>query len=67
MTATTQNSIHPQEVRCEVRSRETDEILGYLVVGGTAACLEQALTENGFSLVPVTKRRSRAARAVAVA
>ena len=67
MTATTQNSIHPREVRCEVRTPETDEILGYLVVGGTAACLEQALTENGFWLVPIAKRRPRARRAVAVA
>jgi hypothetical protein len=57
----------PREVRCEVYSADTHEVLGYLVVGGTASCLEQALTRNGFSLVPVGTRRPKAEQALVAA
>ena len=67
MTAIARSRTRPKEVRCEVHSPGTDEVLGYLVVGGTSACLEQALSENGFWLVPVRPRRAKAKQAVAVA
>jgi len=56
-----------QGVRCEVYCADSDQLLGYLVAGGTAACLERALIENGFSLVPVGSRRSEAERALVAA
>ncbi|MFB3880583.1 MAG: hypothetical protein ACE149_04930 [Armatimonadota bacterium] len=67
MTAMPQSSARPREVRCEVRSPDSEEVLGYLVAGGGAACLEQALMQNGLSVVPVTRRRPRVRRALALA
>jgi hypothetical protein len=67
MTAAARSRTRPNEVRCEVRSPGTEEVIGYVVVGGAATCLEQALTENGFWLVPVNGRRAKARPAVAVA
>jgi hypothetical protein len=56
-----------REVRCEVYCSGTDEVLGYLVAGGTASCLEQALIQNGFSLVPIGSRRPKAEQALVAA
>ncbi len=53
MTATAQSNTGQEEIGCEVRTPETDDVLGYVVAGGTAACLERALAQNGFWLVPV--------------
>ena len=67
MTATARSRTRPKEARCEVRCPGTEEVLGYVVVGGAAACLEQALAENGLWLVPVNGRRAKARQTVAVA
>ncbi len=67
MTAIARSRTRPKEVRCEVRSPGTEEVLGYLVVGGASACLEQALAENGLWVVPMRPRRAKAKQAVAVA
>jgi len=56
-----------REVRCEVYCSDADGVLGYLVVGGTASCLEQALIQHGFSLVPVGSRRQKAEHALVAA
>jgi len=67
MTAIARSRNLPKEVRCEVRSPGTNEVIGYLVVGGAAGCLEEALTENGFWLVPVNGRPAKVQQTVAVA
>jgi hypothetical protein len=56
-----------REVRCEVHCSGSEQVLGYLVVGGTASCLEQALRHNGFSLVPVGSRRPKTEQALVAA
>jgi hypothetical protein len=67
MTVIAQGRTRPREVRCEIRCPGTEEVLGYLLVGGTASCLEQALAQNGFWLVPITRSRPKARQAAAVA
>ncbi len=52
-------------VGCEVRFRETGEVVGYLVTAAAAGALEQALTENGFWLVPARSESTIRAHALA--
>ncbi|MFB3880479.1 MAG: hypothetical protein ACE149_04405 [Armatimonadota bacterium] len=69
-TARRRTQIEPDTDRgitCEVRSPESTDVLGYLVVGGSAACLERALSENGFRLVPVSRRRAKDRPTLAIA
>ena len=45
-----------EAVNCEVHCPGTDEVLAYVVAGGSATCLERALADNGLRLVPVDSR-----------
>jgi len=46
-----------QPVSCEVRCPGVSGVFGYILVGNGAACLEKALADNGFWLVPAASRR----------
>jgi hypothetical protein len=63
MTALPKRSTQLEQVKCAVRCPETDEVVGYLLMGEGTGELEQALTENGFWLTPVTSRPVRPAPA----
>jgi hypothetical protein len=41
-----------EPVSCEVRCPGLSGVFGYILVGNGAACLEKALADNGFRLVP---------------
>jgi len=56
MTAVAERTKQSEVVNCEVRCAGTDEVLGYVVAGGSAGCLERALADNGLWLVPATPR-----------
>jgi len=56
MTAVAERTKQTDAVNCEVRCPGTDQVLGYVVVGGSASCLERALADNGLWLVPVDSR-----------
>ncbi len=53
MTLVAERSRAIEAVNCEVRCPGRDEVLGYVVGGRSAGCLEKALADNGLSLVPV--------------
>ena len=58
MIAVAERTKQSEAVNCEVRCAGTDEVLGYVVVGGSAGCLERALADNGLWLAPATPRSS---------
>jgi hypothetical protein len=41
-----------ESVSCEVRCPGMSGVFGYILAGNGAACLEKALADNGFRLVP---------------
>ena len=41
-----------EAVNCEVHCPGSDEVIGYVVAGRSAGCLEKALADNGLRLVP---------------
>ncbi len=45
-----------EAVNCEVHCPGMDQVLGYVVAGRSAGCLERALADNGLWLVPITPR-----------
>ena len=53
---TKQGAKQSREVNCEVHCPGTDEVIGYVVAGGSADCLERALADNGLWLVPIAPR-----------
>jgi len=61
MTAVAKRSTQPKRTEYAVRCPGTSEVMGYLAAGEGTGCLEQALTENGFWLVPVGKTPTRPA------
>lgn len=56
MTAVAERTKQSEAVNCEVHCAGTDKVLGYVVAGGSAGCLERALADNGLWLVPVDAR-----------
>ena len=56
MTAVAERTKQSEVVSCEVRCAGTNEVLGYVVAGGSAGGLERALADNGLWLVPVDSR-----------
>jgi hypothetical protein len=56
MTAVAERTQQSEVVNWEVHCPGTDEVLAYVVAGGSAGCLERALADNGLRLVPVDSR-----------
>ena len=56
MTVAAERRTVSERMTCAVRCPESDEVLGYMVVGGWARSLEKALQDNGLWLVPVGTR-----------
>lgn len=52
----TERTQRSEAVNCEVHCPGTDQVLGYIVAGRSAGCLEKALADNGLWLVPVNPR-----------
>ncbi len=61
MTALPKRSMQSEQMKCAVRCPGTNEVVGYLLAGEGTGELEQALTQNGFWLTPVTPRPVRPA------
>jgi hypothetical protein len=62
MTAVTKRRPQLQQMGYAVRCPGSDEVMGYLVVGDTNDCLGQALTQNGFWLVPLAPKPTTTVR-----
>ena len=56
MTVTAERRTATARMTCAVRCPGSNEVLGYVVVGGWAHSLEKALEDNGLWLVPVRPR-----------
>ena len=56
MTVTAERRTASDRMTCAVRCPGSNEVLGYVVVGGWAHSLEKALEDNGLWLVPVRPR-----------
>jgi|GEM_PF-3253340 len=54
MTVATKYWTQSNQINCEIRSPDSKEVFGYVVLGNGASSLEQALTANGFWLVPIS-------------
>lgn len=56
MTVVAERKAHVEATGYEVRFGGKGQVVAYVVSGPGAASLEQALTDNGFWLVPVQSR-----------